>query len=65
MQRLAEKGTSNPEYIKNHTVQRLQRHAQASRGKKRMVIMWTPGNGGIQGSVLVDAVAKTEAVGVP
>ena len=30
-----------------------------------VVIMWTPGHSGIQGNVLVDAVAKLAAVGVP
>ena len=29
------------------------------------LIIWTPGHSGIQGNVLVDAVAKRAAVGVP
>ena len=52
--------------IKNHMVQRLQRrmHLLQVAGLE-VVIMWTPGHSGIQGNVLVDAVAKLAAVGVP
>ena len=51
--------------IKNHMVQRLQRrmHLLQVAGLEA-VIMWT-GHSGIQGNVLVDAVAKRAAVGVP